>query len=63
MRTAKIAKVAGCLAVLVGGALGMTGQEARANPDPAGVYLWKDLLGKCPTTCDRNQYECPCKSS
>jgi hypothetical protein len=26
------------------------------------VWLWKDLKGNCPSTCDRNLYECPCRT-
>lgn len=26
------------------------------------VWLWKDLKGNCPATCDRNVYECPCRT-
>lgn len=64
MLTAKLAKVAAGLALVAGAGLVSPSSQARAvepvDDAGGGVYLWKDLSGKCPTTCDNNTYKCPC---
>lgn len=61
MRARKLAKVAAGIALAVGAGLGFTRQEANAYGDSA--WLWKDLQGKCPAGCDRNVYDCPCRTA
>jgi hypothetical protein len=49
-------------ATFTGLLLALPHREARAT-ESDGIWLWKDLKGKCPATCDRNQYECPCTTA
>lgn len=55
--------------ILVGGAVAagfcLAAPRSEAAADAPGasvqaVYLWKDTKGRCPATCDRNIYDCPC---
>lgn len=58
----KLLRVAVAAAISAGFSLALWHSEARAT-ESDGVWLWKDLKGKCPSLCDRNQYECPCTTA
>lgn len=52
-------------AVIVAFCLAIPGSRSNAQVSPptyddSTVWLWLDLQGKCPDTCDRNKYDCPC---
>jgi hypothetical protein len=41
---------------------GIVLRDVGAQAPTPSVWLWKDLKGNCPATCDRNLYECPCRT-
>jgi CDP-diacylglycerol pyrophosphatase len=63
MRRTKLALIVAAAAVVPTLGIGAQYQEAQAGESVSTVYLWKDVNGKCPATCDRNQYDCPCKTA
>lgn len=66
MSRSTLIRSAAAVAVAAGFLFGGAEREARASApgaSTAGVYLWKDLTGRCPSLCDRNLYECPCVSA
>lgn len=63
MRRTKLIMIVAAAAVFPALGIGVRYTEAQAEDSVATVYLWKDVNGKCPASCDRNDYECPCKTA
>ena len=63
MRRAKLIMMVAAAAVFPIVGIGARYTEAQAEDSLATVYLWKDLNGKCPASCDRNDYVCACKTA
>lgn len=57
-----LVKASAVAAMAAGMVAGFAQREAQASggASVSNVYLWKDTKGRCPATCDRNMYDCPC---